>query len=35
VVDITPTNVTANESSEVMLYCTYESNPTQLTAVRW
>ena len=35
VVDITPSNLTTNETSEVTIYCTYESNPTLLTAVRW
>lgn len=35
VVDISQTNIETNETSEVMIYCTYEANPTQLKAVRW
>ena len=35
VVDVSPSNITTNESREVMIYCTYEANPTRLNAVRW
>lgn len=35
VVDVAPTNITTNETREVMIYCTYEANPTSLKAVRW
>jgi len=35
VVDVSPTNITTNETREVMIYCTYEANPTSLNAVRW
>ena len=35
VVEISPTNLTAIEGEEVMILCTYDSNPSLLTAVRW
>jgi len=35
VVDVSPANITTNETREVMIYCTYEANPTSLNAVRW
>lgn len=35
VVDIPETNITTNATSEVIIQCKYESNPTQLTQVRW
>ena len=35
VVQVSPTNLTANEGDEVMILCSYDANPAQLTAVRW
>ena len=35
VVDISPVNITANETDEVMIYCTFEANPDRLRSVRW
>ena len=35
VVDISPGNITANETDEVMIYCTYDANPARLKTVRW
>ncbi len=35
VVTVSPENITANETDEVMIYCSYEANPTALKSVRW
>ena len=35
VVEVSPSNITTNESVEVMILCTFEANPTALSAVRW
>ena len=35
VVEVSPSNITTNESVEVTIYCTFEANPTALSAVRW
>ncbi|XP_037073327.1 titin-like [Pollicipes pollicipes] len=35
VVTVTPSNVTVNESMDILLLCSYDANPTNLTAVFW
>ena len=35
VVTIAPVNVTVNETDEVIIRCSYESNPSNLVKVRW
>ncbi len=35
VVVVSPENITVNESMDVLIFCTYDSNPISLTAVQW
>lgn len=32
---VSPENITVNESMDVLIFCTYDSNPISLTAVQW
>ncbi|XP_035702985.1 uncharacterized protein LOC110843952 isoform X6 [Folsomia candida] len=35
VVDVTPANVTVNETSDILIFCEVDANPPELISVRW